>query len=193
MKNRRIPWTTCRSKKWRGTVFISLQIQVTGMICSDQHQLDQRQCSSIRHLDRLFNMRFLQPCCSWSLFGWPLLPHNFQGKTAMKITHCSTFGALHNLSRPIFFFFLIKLLNTEITQNLELQDWILLAKCDQWSPFVKSPEVQCSCGNLKSANAPKGSTISYRCNHPTYCKYSGTCIWTQNTNEHNTIQSQSIL
>ena len=62
------------------------------------------------------------------------------------------FCHFRKLSRPKLLI-LIKLL-TKITKNLELPDGIL-AKCDQWRPFLKIPELQRSCGSHMTNYLPR--------------------------------------
>ena len=77
---------------------------------------------------------FLRPC-HISVFRDGLFCHtNFQGNKYTKIAISSSVCRFRILSRPKLWI-LINLLNTEITKNLELQDWIL-AKCDEWRQIV---------------------------------------------------------
>ena len=86
-------------------------------------------CHSVRHLGRMFDLGFPQPSLISGLFEQPFLPHLLPGQYIHKnspLQHC----CFSELSRPKHVI-LIKLLNTEINQNFELLDWILVS-CDQW-------------------------------------------------------------
>ena len=76
-----------------------------------------------------------------------------------KILICAIFAILGNYQGR-YFSSLIKLLNNEIAENLELHDWIL-AKWDQWQPFLKRPKVQRSCGKKSAKKVPKSLSIEW--------------------------------
>ena len=88
----------------------------------------------------------------WALVDSELLPHKSDCNKSMKIFICTIFAILRNCQGE-YFLILIKLPNIGISQNLELQDW-LLAKCDQWWPFFsKGPQLRRSC--CKQSKVPK--------------------------------------
>ena len=70
---------------------------------------------------------------------WPLWTAFFAtglpGQKIQENTCLQHICQVWKLSKPVLLI-LTKLLNTEIAQNLELQDWIL-AKCDQYAVKVR--------------------------------------------------------
>ena len=105
------------------------------------------QDSTPRRLGRLFDAAFSRPCHISALHT------NFQGNRLYKNSHLQHFCRFRKLSRikPLN---LIKLLNTEMNQNLDY--WIeLYAKMGTMVPHLQRPELRDSCRSPATINLPR--------------------------------------